>query len=233
MSLPEVKVNFFTENLLSNPSKEVRYRPYNTKEEKDFLLAVETEEEEKITDAIEAIVRNCVQGADIDNEMTPVDTNFLLVRIRQKGKGTNIAYAWKCDACKGLNRDILDTDADLEFKPADSTPITVGKWQINIKWPTNALIGKLKKFSDIDRNYKVLAYSIKSIVEGETVSDEFTPDEIEEWLEKLPPNLFEEYTISYGEKSPRIIVNKKVKCSHCDAEERDLELEEAAAFFLS
>lgn len=233
MSLPEVNVNFFEENLLSNPEKVVKYRPYTTKEEKEFLLAVETEDEDKIMKAVEAIVRNCVQDVDVDTEMTPVDTNYLLIRIRQKGKGDIIAFAWKCEECEAINRDTLDTREELGFRNADPTPIKLGDWVINIKWPTNSLVSKLRSLPEVERNYKVLAQSIKSIVVGEKVSDEFTPDEIEAWMEKLPPKLFKEYTTSYGEKSPRITVNKKVKCGHCEAKERDLALEEAAAFFLS
>jgi len=233
MSLPKHDVNFFEESLLSNPDKIVRYRPYTTKEEKEFLLAVETEEEDKIMSAVESIVRNCVQDVDVDNEMTPVDTNYLLIRIRQKGKGDIIAFAWKCEECQGINRDTLDTNEELEFRIADPDPIQLDDWTVNLKWPTNGLVSKLKGISEIERNYKVLAYSIKNIVEGETVSDEFTPDEIQEWVENLPPKLFEKYTKEYGQKSPRIIVNKIVKCGHCEAKERDLALEEAAAFFLS
>ena len=86
MGLPRVAVPEYSMTLPSN-EKEVKYRPFLVKEEKLLLMAMESEKEDEIMDAIKNVITNCVQG-DINIDKLPLfDIEYIFLWLRAKSKG--------------------------------------------------------------------------------------------------------------------------------------------------
>ena len=100
MGLPRVAVPEYSMTLPSN-EKEVKYRPFLVKEEKLLLMAMESEKEDEIMDAIKNVNTNCVQG-DINIDKLPLfDIEYIFLWLRAKSKGEVIELNYSCPKCKG------------------------------------------------------------------------------------------------------------------------------------
>ena len=67
MSLPQINTPVH-ELTIPSTGKKIKYRPFVVREEKILLLALESEDQKEITDAIVQIIGNCVQSKiDIDS----------------------------------------------------------------------------------------------------------------------------------------------------------------------
>ena len=60
MSLPQINTPVH-ELKIPSTGKKVKYRPFVVREEKILLLALESENQEEVTDAIVQIIGNCIQ----------------------------------------------------------------------------------------------------------------------------------------------------------------------------
>ena len=100
MGLPRVAVPEYSMTLPSN-EKEVKYRPFLVKEEKLLLMAMESEKEDEIMDAIKNVITNCVQG-DINIDKLPLfDIEYIFLWLRAKSKGEVVELNYSCPKCKG------------------------------------------------------------------------------------------------------------------------------------
>ena len=65
MSLPKVNTPVY-ETVLPSTGAVIKYRPFLVKEEKILLTAMEAEDDKVVSNAVNQIIKNCVQGI-IDN----------------------------------------------------------------------------------------------------------------------------------------------------------------------
>ena len=100
MGLPKIAVPEYSMTLPSN-GKEVKYRPFLVKEEKLLLIAMESEKEDEIMNAIKNVMKNCVYGT-IDIDTLPLfDIEYIFLWLRAKSKGEMIELNYNCPTCKG------------------------------------------------------------------------------------------------------------------------------------
>jgi hypothetical protein len=90
MPLPTIATPTY-ELELPSTEKLIRYRPFLVKEEKLLVLALETEDTKEITNAIKAVLKNCIQTKGIKVESLPTfDIEYLFLNIRGKSVGEQI-----------------------------------------------------------------------------------------------------------------------------------------------
>ena len=76
---------------LPSTGKTIKYRPFLVKEEKLLVLALETEDIKEISNAIKAVLKNCIQTKGIKIESLPTfDIEYLFLNIRGKSVGEEI-----------------------------------------------------------------------------------------------------------------------------------------------
>ena len=90
MPLPTIATPTY-ELELPSTGKQIRYRPFLVKEEKLLVLALETEDTKEISNAIKAVLKNCIQTKGIKVESLPTfDIEYLFLNIRGKSVGEQI-----------------------------------------------------------------------------------------------------------------------------------------------
>ena len=81
MALP--KVGYPTYELeLPSTGKTVKYRPFLVKEEKVLLLALESEDEKQITNAVKYLIKNCVLSRIKVDQLPIFDLEYIFLNIR-------------------------------------------------------------------------------------------------------------------------------------------------------
>jgi hypothetical protein len=90
MPLPTIATPTY-ELELPSTGKQIKYRPFLVKEEKLLVLALETEDTKEISNAIKAVLKNCIQTRGIKVESLPTfDIEYLFLNIRGKSVGEEI-----------------------------------------------------------------------------------------------------------------------------------------------
>jgi hypothetical protein len=90
MPLPTIATPTYELELPSTKQK-IKYRPFLVKEEKLLVLALESEDTKEITNAIKAVLKNCIQAKNIKVDTLPTfDIEYLFLNIRSKSVGEEI-----------------------------------------------------------------------------------------------------------------------------------------------
>ena len=90
MPLPKITTPTY-ELVLPSTGKTVKYRPFLVKEEKVLVIALESEDNKQITNAIKAVLKSCVLTRGVKVETLPTfDIEYLFLNIRGKSVGEEI-----------------------------------------------------------------------------------------------------------------------------------------------
>ena len=81
MPLPEIVTPTYTLTVPSS-KKKIKYRPFLVKEQKTLIIAMESQDQEQILDAIKTILSNCILTAKVNIEdMALFDIEYILSLI--------------------------------------------------------------------------------------------------------------------------------------------------------
>ena len=95
MALPKLTTPEYT-LVVPSTGEEIKYRPFLVKEEKILLIALESEDQNQINDAVLNIVSECTFGK-ISGTDTPIfDMELAFVRIRGKSVGEKVTLDLLC-----------------------------------------------------------------------------------------------------------------------------------------
>ena len=195
MALPKIETPVF-KAILPVSGKEIQYRPFLVKEEKILLVAKEQGEQQASLDSIVQVVNNCLISDSDPLEWPTTDLEYAFLRIRAASVNNEVEVRYK-DGEDGQERDFTVLIDDIEivkpeghnnkFKVNDNLTVT-------LKYPT------VKEFLDLENMTKeiptselalhVTAASIKSVQDQTTVYDDFTKEEVVEFLSDLNSTQF-------------------------------------------
>ena len=90
MPLPKINTPTYELTLPSN-GKKIKYRPFLVREEKILIMALETENQKQITDAVVEILDACImtRGIKVQNLAT-FDIEYIFLNVRSKSVGETI-----------------------------------------------------------------------------------------------------------------------------------------------
>ena len=86
MALPKITTPTY-ELVIPSTDEKIKYRPFLVKEEKILLLAMESENQDEIINAIKQIVTECTFGKLKVGRMPMFDVEYLFLNIRAKSVG--------------------------------------------------------------------------------------------------------------------------------------------------
>jgi hypothetical protein len=192
MALPINEVPKYTCQLPSN-NQTITYRPFLVKEEKVMLMALESEDDKEIQQAIIDTVQACIYD-DVDVTKLPIfDFEYLYLKIRGKSVGEVIKLRLKCPDDE---KQIVEYDLNLEDVKIDTTkrPDNTIEFEkgygVVLQYPT---IKSFKsKESTTEQSIEVLKESIQSIFKGDDVYDKnnITEKELDEYVNSLTQKQF-------------------------------------------
>tara|TARA_B100000212_G_C27341079_1_gene519240 strand:+ start:249 stop:944 length:696 start_codon:yes stop_codon:yes gene_type:complete len=189
MAIPKIVTPTYECELPSTKQK-IKYRPFLVKEEKVLLVALESDNDNSIQDAIIQVLQNCVM-TDIKVDKLPIfDFEYLYLKVRAKSVGEVVNLKLKCpDDEKVLVDHALNLDdLQVKFNPDHKKEISFEKdYGIVMKYPT------VKEFKQ-DQNPSEASFSLVKdclamIYKGEETYDRgnIEDKELDEWIETLTP----------------------------------------------
>ena len=198
MALPKLSVPTY-ELEIPSTGKTIKYRPFLVKEEKILLLAMETEDESQMANAVKTILKNCIQTPRFKLESLALfDIEYIFLNIRGKSVGETVDLSVTCPDDGTTTVDIsIDLD-DIKVQKSDEhTNILKMNDDVSVvmKYPSMDLFIKNNmkdSGSDVDDVFEIASLCIEQIVDGEEVyeASNSSKKEIMEFLEGMDTKQF-------------------------------------------
>ena len=238
MPLPKIATPTY-ELELPSTGKSIKYRPFLVKEEKVLVIALESEDTKQITNAIKAVLKNCVLTKGIKVENLPTfDIEFLFLNIRGKSVGEEIEVNIVCPDDGETNVPVfIDLDSIQVEKDDDHTnQIKLDDdLMMEMKYPSLEQFIKnnfdFQEGNQMDQSFELIGTCIDKIYTEEEVwsASDCTKKELTEFLESMNSSQFKDIE-NFFETMPKLSHTIKVKNPNTE-KESDVVLEGLASFF--
>ena len=238
MPLPKIATPTYELELPSTGAT-IKYRPFLVKEEKVLVIALESEDNKQITNAIKAVLKSCILSKGIKVESLPTfDIEYLFLNIRGKSVGEDIDVNIICPDDNKTQVPVTIALDEIEVQKNDnhSNKIKIDdSIMMELKYPSlDQFIKNNFDFNDknmMDQSFDLIATCIDKIYTEDEVwaSADCTKKEMKDFLEQMNSNQFKEIE-KFFETMPKLshsiaITNPKTKVKS------DVVLEGLASFF--
>ena len=238
MPLPKIATPTY-ELELPSTGKSIKYRPFLVKEEKVLVIALESEDTKQITNAIKAVLKNCVLTKGIKVETLPTfDIEYLFLNIRGKSVGEELEVNIVCPDDGETNVPVfIDLDSIQVERDDDHTnQIKLDDdLMMEMKYPSLEQFIKnnfdFEEGNQMDQSFELIATCIDKIYNEDEVwaTADCTKKEVKEFLESMNSSQFKEIE-KFFESMPKLkhtieITNPKTKVKS------EVVLEGLASFF--
>lgn len=240
MALPKIDTPVY-DITLPLSQKEIRFRPFLVKEQKNLLMAIEADDKETIERNVKQILHNCTLTEGVDVESLPVvDVEYYFLQLRAKSVGEIVENKYVCNnevdgkVC-GNTMDVnIDlTNIKVEKNPDIKDVIQLTKdISIKLKYPQFSTIEKItNNTNSVDIAFDIIADSIEYIFDGAQYyyAYESTPEELSEFIEGLSTEQFSKIEEFFA-NVPKIKKRVEIKCSKCGFD-HSIEVEGLQSFF--
>ena len=238
MPLPKISTPTY-ELELPSTGKTIKYRPFLVKEEKELVIALESEDTKQITNAIKAVLKSCVLTKGIKVETLPTfDIEYLFLNIRGKSVGEELELNLVCpdDETTEVPVTINLDDIQVEKNEDHTNQVKLDdNLMMELKYPSLDEFIKsnfdFKETNQMDQSFQLIASCIDKIYNEEEVwaAADCTKKEMNEFLESMNSGQFKEIE-KFFETMPKLshtvtITNPNTKV------ESEVVLEGLASFF--
>ena len=236
MALPTVDLPTHELEIPSN-KKKIKFRPFLVKEEKVLLLALESEDDKNIRNAVHNLLKGCISSRIKIDKLATFDLEYIFLNIRAVSVGEVVDINVTCqdDEKTQVKYQLNLTDVNVTFPEGHSNKIMLtDDLGVIMRYPSfNRFVENqfAQKEVNEDTVIDIIAESIDQIFQGEEVYDESTttPKEFIEFVESLTNTQLEKLQ-TFFETSPRLEHKFKVKNPNTDVES-DYTISGLASFF--
>ena len=238
MSLPKLNTPVY-EATLPSTNKVIKYRPFLVKEEKILLTAMEDGSEKTISNAVNQIIKNCVQGNIKVKELPTFDIEYLFLRLRAKSVGEKVTIGLKPYPCPQNEGEICKNSTEVEINLEEVKVIKDKKHSskimlddnigIKMSYPDLSILGQ--KNTGVESGLKLIKDSIEMIFTSEETFDRssFTQKELDEFFDSLTTDQFSKIK-NFFDTMPVLKHTVKYKCATC-GEEKETTIQGLNSFF--
>ena len=238
MPLPKIATPTYELELPSTGAT-IRYRPFLVKEEKVLVIALESEDNKQITNAIKAVLKSCILSKGIKVEDLPTfDIEYLFLNIRGKSVGEDLDVNIICpdDNKTQVAVTIALDEIEVQKDENHTNKIKVDESiMMEMKYPSlDQFIKNNFDFNDknmMDQSFELIASCVDKIYTEDDVwaSADCTKKEMKDFLEQMNSNQFKEIE-KFFETMPKLshsisVTNPKTKVKS------EVVLEGLASFF--
>ena len=218
MALPKLVTPEYTITLPST-GEEIKFRPFLVKEEKVLLIALESEDETTINEAIMNIVKECTFGKSGYSDTPLFEIEYLFINIRGKSVGDIVKATITCP-------DDNETRTEVEIN-LEEINVLVDDEHTNVvdltddikmvmSYPTTqttkTITSKREGTSDTEASFSLLQNCVAEIHDGDTIynKSDISSKEMTEFFESMNQDMMEKVN-KFFETMPKVRHVLKVK----------------------
>lgn len=238
MPLPTIATPTY-ELEIPSTKQNIKYRPFLVKEEKILILAMESEDNRQITNAVKDVISNCIKTKGVKvEELATFDIEYLFLNIRGKSVGENVDVLITCpdDGATQVPKSIpldeikvqIDDEHSQDIKLDDTLTLRMRYPSLNEFIKTNFDVGA--KIS-VEDTFDLICSCIEQVYsEDESWSaKDCTKKELKDFVESLTSNQFKDVE-KFFDTMPKLVYTLSVKNPNTEVES-EVVLEGLSAFF--
>ena len=240
MALPKIDTPIYDLELPLS-KKKIRFRPFLVKEQKNLLMAMESDDRDSIEKNIKQILQNCTITKKVTIDTLPMlDIEYYFLQLRARSVGEIVENKYRCDnlvngeTCGNIMEtsvNLLDIKVEGLKKDNDVIQLT-DTISVKMKYPEFSVIQKISNSNNLtDVAFTMIAESIDYIYDGEQFyyAKETTTEELIDFLESLSQQQFAKIE-EFFSNMPKLEKKIQMKCSKCGFE-HNLDVEGLESFF--
>ena len=222
MALPKISEVRYTV-FLPSLNKDIEYVPYTVAQEKNLMLAMQSDNQKQIAVQTKRLLNECIRTEGVNvNELATFDIETMFLNLRCKSVGEVALVATKCEKCDTANEvdiDLAAVELTHELVDAKAMRIIVSEEDqigVVLRYPRIDDVGTNPKNSEIENAYEMIVNCMVSI---------YTPDEVFDckaegrkevvaFVDSLRSAQFAKIA-AFFEKVPSIKVDMKYTCIKC------------------
>ena len=201
MPLPKIATPTY-ELVLPSSDRKIKYRPFLVKEEKILIIAMESEDQKQITNAIKSVINNCIlsRGIKVD-KLSTFDIEYLFLNIRGKSVGENVEVIVTCPDDNETEVPVIIPLDEIKIKkdPDHNRDIKLDdNLVMRMRYPSLSEFVKTNFDSDeditVDQSFDLIISCIDQVYNEEESwnASDCTKKEMTEFLEQLSSKQFKE-----------------------------------------
>ena len=237
MPLPKISTPTY-ELALPSTGKKIKYRPFLVREEKVLIIAMESEDEKQIAEAVKDVISNCIITRNVKvDELSTFDIEYLFLNIRGKSVGEDVEVLVTCpDDGETQVPTVINLDEiKVQKGKGHSRDIVLDdSLTMRMKYPSMEQFIK-NNFGatelTVESTFEVISSCIEQVFNEEESwsTSDCTKKELNEFLEQLSSKQFKEIE-NFFETMPKLSHTVTVKNPNTGVES-EIVLEGLNAFF--
>jgi len=225
MALPKLTVPYYKTKLPST-GEEIKYRPFLVKEEKILMLAMESGDDDEMSEALTQIIKNCTDEK-VDPTTAPLfDIEYLFLQLRIKSVEEKTEVMLRCSN-KNCN---MNTKAKIDLssikvknlrKKQDFNVQLTDSVGVKLSYPTLDITKtEMPEKNKTGFLFDFVTKCIVNIYDEDQIykASETTREDMVDFLESLTTEQFEKIT-DFFDNIPKLEHSFKFKCPHCKQEQ--------------
>jgi hypothetical protein len=242
MALPKLEAPIFE---LTLPSTEapIRYRPFLVKEQKILLIAMESDAEKDIINAIKQIVNNCaVDTVDVD-KMPIFDLEYFFTKLRAKSVGEQVdlrlqhgnrinSNGDQCSHVTNFKLNLMEIEVEKEEGHTDKIILDDASGiGIKLNYPKINISEMVSGKNQIEGAIEAIKECTDYIFDKDNVYSraDMKESELVEWVDQLSQAQFEKI-VQFFQTMPKLKHTITWKCKECHHDDT-VTLEGMQSFF--
>ena len=196
MPLPTIETPTY-ELKVPSSGKKIKYRPFLVKEEKILIIALESKNQNEITNAVKDVLKKCIltRGVKVDDFPT-FDIEYIFLNIRAKSIGEDIKMTVTCPDDGETKVPVTVYVDEIEvIKPEghETDIVNDDKLSLRMKYPSlNQFVENNFEVDDdpetlVNKTFKVVADCIDTVFTEEDAweAKDYSSDERVKFIEQL------------------------------------------------
>jgi hypothetical protein len=238
MALPKIDAPVYELDLPLS-KKHIRFRPFLVKEQRNLMMAMESDDKGNIEKNIRQVLHNCTltEGIEID-DLPILDVEYYFLQLRARSVGEVVENKYKCEnlvdekPCGNLmesNLNLLDIKVNMPENQSDVIQLN-NKLSIKLKYPEFSILSA-DISSATDLAFSMIVNSIEYIFDGEQYyyAKESSIEELTEFVESLNQQQFTKIE-DFFTNLPTLNKTIEMDCKKCGFH-HTIEVEGLESFF--
>jgi hypothetical protein len=223
MALPLYKHPVYNLTLPST-GKEVKYRPFLVKDEKNLLLAQQTEEEVTMIETLKNVIASCIISKDVDVEDLPIfdlEYIFTQLRIKSVGEMVDLIFTCKTTDCGEKTKVSFALKPELIKVPEHTNKIELfSDVGVVMRYANVNILKEIQKLdlNNPDQILDLIVDSIEYIYDSESVykRKDQSKEDMKKFVESLPREASQKIKFFF-ETTPKLQQKIEYDCPKCQA----------------
>ena len=237
MPLPKIATPTY-ELVLPSSGRKIKYRPFLVKEEKILIIALESQDQKQIANAVKSILTGCIltRGTKVD-KLSTFDIEYLFLNVRGKSVGEQIEVMVTCpdDGKTQVPMSINIDSIKVQKSENHNSDIKLDDtYTLRMRYPSlNEFIKSNFNAEDIkvDDTFDLIASCVDQVYSEEEswTQQDCTKKELTNFIEQLNSSQFKEIE-KFFDTMPKLAHKVKVKNPNTNVES-EIVIEGLQSFF--